>query len=732
MRNLSLVPEVCVCLLSYKRLDLLRTTLASIVEHLETAEAGLAYELVWVDNGSDEAERHALHREFRFEKALMLGTNYGIAYGFNTLFFRLCSAPYFLTLEEDWEWIASKQLPPVGHTILRDAMAVLQHDTGVSGVFLRPDTLDQFLRRSEWKRIPLRGGATRTATLDAFGGAAGGAAGGAYDGVEYATYCMDRSAAYLWGAYSNGPGLYDRERLLRRVGRQFGEPTDRFPDPMSEGNYCYRIGAAGLCSAVLRVWPGCEGVHHCNAPLFRHLGDERSHGYGKGRRTDVRWLLSGSNASHDTELVAMRALDVEPTVHALTMYVSGGEALPALSAADGRIALLVGASARSLRPVVAMARAALRSVVSPELLEVVWLLPHGAPPSLSRECADAAAALSAELASAGRLPPHRTAAAFTAPPLRCVAPARAVGSIGERFAALAAASDAPLLMLCPHWITAFDAAASAAPDARGSGAAQTSAPQVHGGGAQGQREVWDAEVRRAFFGARADGDVRIWAKDRLMLLQGASASPRRPAAHAILHRDALDQLGYAAPPVSAPAQHAGLLSSLWLQAVFGSVGRYHRLGSLRTVEAADAAEANEPEPELGADGAHADGAAAGVDIGGGRRPPSALRLSFERSAAARAIDTHRVQTAMLLLRPKSRTAFERASAAYAQFAQLYNEDALVDAWPALAELTWNLQAVERSDDWELRDTVGASMLPAAQDLEARLLDRFASAWSDTE
>ena len=225
-RSLSLSPELCLCVLSCKRLDLLRVTLRSVIRHLEQAEAAVRYEVVWVDNGSDETERQAIHREFRIEKALLLGTNYGMAYGFNTLFFRLCSAPYFLTLEEDWEWVAP---PAVGRTVLQDAMTVLRHDEGVSGVFLRPDTLDQFLSPSPWKRA---------------------------EQVAYATYCMDRGASHLWGPYSNGPGVYDRVRLERRVGRQFGEPGDHFPDPMSEGNYCYRVGAAGLCSAILRVTPG--------------------------------------------------------------------------------------------------------------------------------------------------------------------------------------------------------------------------------------------------------------------------------------------------------------------------------------------------------------------------------------------------------------------------------------------------------------------------------------------
>ena len=92
-RSLQLSPQLCVCVLSYKRLDLLNTTLRSIVAHLEEVETDVSYELVWVDNGSDQAQRQALQRELRIEKALLLGTNYGMAYGFNSLFFRLCAAP---------------------------------------------------------------------------------------------------------------------------------------------------------------------------------------------------------------------------------------------------------------------------------------------------------------------------------------------------------------------------------------------------------------------------------------------------------------------------------------------------------------------------------------------------------------------------------------------------------------------------------------------------------------
>ena len=76
---------------------------------------------------------------------------------------------------------------------------------------------------------------------------------------------MDPGASYLWGPYSNGPGVYDRARLQRLVGRQFGEPSDAFPDPASESNYCYRVGKAGLCSATMRGCESSKNVNACNA-----------------------------------------------------------------------------------------------------------------------------------------------------------------------------------------------------------------------------------------------------------------------------------------------------------------------------------------------------------------------------------------------------------------------------------------------------------------------------------
>ena len=772
-RSFSLTPDVCVCVLSYQRLDLLRTTLRSIVDHIEADERGVSYELVWVDNGSDNAERRAVHAEFAFEKALFLGTNYGMAYGFNTLFFRLCSAPYFLTLEEDWEWIGARK------SVLLDAMSVLRHDTSISGVFLRPDTLDQFLTRSAWRRtVP-----AAAVAVDANGRTAPDASGKG-GGVQYATYCMDRQAAYLWGAYSNGPGLYDRVRLQQRVGRQFGEPGDRFPDVNSESNYAFRVGTAGLCSALLRVSPGCEGVHTCNGQLFRHLGDERSHGYGTGRKPEARWVLYGSNQSYDHHVVQLRALDIEPSLHWLSMYLTHGEqAAPVVD--GGRLAVLIAARAHSLAPIVRMARAALFSAHAPELVELLWLLPthvgvsvraaaaeggsaEVASERLAKECAAASAQLRDELAARAQRPVKTRAPGGHV--LRCIVPSREASTIAERFSLLASATDAQLLWLCPRLVTRVSYESAGTAPSRASAVASEHATP-------GPIRNWDQQTRLHFVG---DGDVRAFVKDRLLLLQAAPASDggtpaTMPNGHALVHRDALDHLGYVGPPA---AGASWLHFSLHMQLVFGSVGRYRLLEGVlveetdelgtadetdetdETDEGAQRAPRHEADDETDetdegaqraprheaetdetdetdeADGAprhEADGGSNGNVYGRGAGQAAApiagtaLREAFQRATVQRAIDTHRIEHLMLVLKLKTRSALEGATAAYARFAELYDAGELARAWPILAEVLWGLFTVDRSDDWALRDIVSPSMLNAAQDLQGKLLDRFAAA-----
>merc|ERR1711924_69307 len=107
-----------------------------------------------------------------------------------------------------------------------------------------------------------------------------------------------------------------------------------------------------------------------------------------------------------------------------------------------------------------------------------------------------------------------------------------------------------------------------------------------------------------------------------------------------------------------------------------------------------------------------------------------LREAFELGVAQRALDTQRVLQGMLVLQPKSRTAFQDATDAYAEFAISFNRGELVDCWPLLAELQWSLLAVQQSEDWELRDHIDPKYLRAVHDLQQRVLDAFAQMSGD--
>ena len=131
----------------------------------------------------------------------------------------------------------------------RDAMGVLRHDASLSGVFLRPDTLDQFLTRGRG-----RGGRPSRPT-------------------RRTCRCGAERRRRRSGA--NGPGVEDRRRLAA-VGRQLRRARRRLGwTRPSEGNYALRVGAAVRARAIEARAEGCDGVDACNRPLFRHIGRER-------------------------------------------------------------------------------------------------------------------------------------------------------------------------------------------------------------------------------------------------------------------------------------------------------------------------------------------------------------------------------------------------------------------------------------------------------------------------
>ena len=276
-------PDVCVCVLSLNRLDLLERTLRSTIEHLEADEPLLRYELVWVDNGSDPAAVARFLPRFQIEKRLLLGVNYGVAYGFNSLFHDLCRAPYVLSLEEDWEWIdpVSAHLSArYAHRRLALTLAIellrspAAEEGRIASVVLKDESFERY------------------AADDTFGWRTTGAG-----GVRFRRFCMNISTGWVWGSYTNGAVLMDRQKLLE-IGRMYGEPseTSGFPHAYSEGNYAFRMGLR-FCSAMMELVAGCEQLA-CNA-AWRHIStDARSHGitreYEQPGQQEQHWLLYGT------------------------------------------------------------------------------------------------------------------------------------------------------------------------------------------------------------------------------------------------------------------------------------------------------------------------------------------------------------------------------------------------------------------------------------------------------
>ena len=225
--------------------------------------------------------------------------------------------------------------------------------------------------------------------------------------------------------------------------------------------------------------------------------------------------------------------------------------------------------------------------------------------------------------------------------------------------------------------------------------------------------AWDRQMRAAFSGS---GDVRCHAKDRLLLVQAAPTEAGRPSAHVLIHRVAVELLGYAAPP----SGNSWLLASLWLQQVFAGLGRYRALTRLRLDEAKGPP--LQPPAPVDTAAAAAPAAAAGAAVAA---PHAALRDRYELSVAQRAIDAFRLQQGMRILLPKPRASFHDATSAYSAFAAAYNHGRLAEGWPMLAQLHWSLLAVQQSEDWQLRDHIDPTMLTAVVDLQRRTLDAFA-------
>jgi hypothetical protein len=243
--------------LSCGRLHLLERSINAVVTHMETSEPDLPYEIVWVDNGSPPHELAAARRRLPpIEKLAALGANNGIAFGLNTAFFRLCSAPYIVSLEEDWAFaaLAPPLATPARERILEHSIAIIDGDSGIAGVILRNETYDQFTAPRGWLRAAAADGVE----------------------VEYRHYCAPIAGGVVYGAYTNGASIYARERLMSIGSGIYGEPENAvgFPPSYSEANYATRVALKYPCSAMIRTRTDCE-VISCMG-VFEHIGEGQS------------------------------------------------------------------------------------------------------------------------------------------------------------------------------------------------------------------------------------------------------------------------------------------------------------------------------------------------------------------------------------------------------------------------------------------------------------------------
>jgi hypothetical protein len=118
------------------------------------SSAALRYEVVWVDNGSSDSERGRFRRQMpELERTVLFSRNVGLYGAMNAAWFGGddgCTAPYVLSLEDDWV----PTQPPLGQWSphhISDCIDILQSDTHVGGVRLKDDWTDSVVPMSPWQ-----------------------------------------------------------------------------------------------------------------------------------------------------------------------------------------------------------------------------------------------------------------------------------------------------------------------------------------------------------------------------------------------------------------------------------------------------------------------------------------------------------------------------------------------------------------------------------------------------
>lgn len=272
-------PLVCLAFLSCcGRTELLQSTMNAVIRHMEEDEpsvVGQHYEIAWVDNGSTRERQTHIESTFEVDHALPMPRNMGLAWGMNALIFDLCTAPYIILLEEDWLYMdaAVADANLARKHAIANAIALLETkpvdpetQRPLKGVFLRTESNIVKTGKGIVPSSSLSSPTTPTYLIE---------------NLEYRISCMKfQETGHLFGAFTNGAGLYEREALMQ-VGRMYGEPGDVFSDLSVEGNYSFRVGLK-YCAArlIMDQIPSCDFDTNPNVPatcaaVFAHIGGGR-------------------------------------------------------------------------------------------------------------------------------------------------------------------------------------------------------------------------------------------------------------------------------------------------------------------------------------------------------------------------------------------------------------------------------------------------------------------------
>lgn len=261
-KNRFQLPDICVAMLSCKRMHHLRKSLPAIIRYFAEIEPSIMYELVVFDNGSGPDIEEELTKNYPIDMLILRRENIGIAAALNTLFFGACRAPFVLLLEEDWE--AKIDTWPADVPVMSMSMHILNTDEQVLEVWLRDwENGNPYMKnRTKWLLAP--------PVLHLMNNTP----------VMYRK--LGRVDDLPTAHYTNGASLKHRKRLqsIGYQGQIKGDNITDFDGEIDYGKRSLHLGltSAHLCLPQFQKDLKCDLIPAENEPymmlgLFGHLGN---------------------------------------------------------------------------------------------------------------------------------------------------------------------------------------------------------------------------------------------------------------------------------------------------------------------------------------------------------------------------------------------------------------------------------------------------------------------------